>query len=200
MNTAANHGLANCQVCGLLSEASKSHCPRCSSNLFLRKPDSIHRVIAYLMTACIHYIPANFLPITATTQFGNTINRTIMGGVIHLWEQGSYPVSFIIFFASIVIPVAKIIALFWLCWSVRYKFEHKQKERSLLFRVTEFIGRWSMIDIFVVSILVALIQLGGVITIQAGNAAVAFAGVVILTMFAAYAFDPRLIWDEVSKE
>ena len=128
------------------------------------------------------------------------MNSTIIGGVIHLWEQGSYPVSLVIFFASIVIPIAKIFALFWLCWSVINKYKFKRKERSRLFRITEFVGRWSMIDIFVVSILVALIQLGGILTIQPGSAALAFAGVVMLTMFAAYAFDPRLIWDANSEE
>jgi len=195
MHTAAEQGLANCHVCGKLSSVEIHNCARCGANLHLRKPNSIHRVIAYLVTACILYIPANLLPITITTQFGQVMESTIIGSVIHLWEQGSHPVAFVIFFASIVIPIAKILALFWLCWSVFDKHNHKRRERARLFRVTEFVGRWSMIDVFVVSILVALIQLGGILTIQPGSAALAFAGVVIITMFAAFAFDPRLIWD-----
>ena len=200
MNTAAEHGLANCHVCGKLSSAEEAHCPRCGSTLHLRKPHSIHRVLALLVTACILYIPANLLPITSTTQLGVVMDSTIVGGALHLWEEGSYPVAFIIFFASIVIPMAKIIALFWLCWTVVYKKDYKRKERTRLYRITEFVGRWSMIDVFVVTILVALIQLGGILTIQPGSAALAFAGVVIITMFAAFAFDSRLIWDAANYE
>lgn len=195
MMTAAEHGLANCHVCGKLSNVELSSCPRCSSNLHLRKPYSIHRVLALLITACILYIPANVLPITRTTELGRVFNSTIIGGVIHLWEHGSYLIAFIIFFASIVIPLAKIFALFWLCWTIIKKHAYKRKERTRLFRITEFVGRWSMTDVFVVTILVALIQLGGILTIQPGSAALAFACVVIITMFAAFAFDPRLIWD-----
>jgi paraquat-inducible protein A len=195
MRTAAEQGLANCHVCGKLSQANAHNCSRCGANIHLRKPNSLHRVSAFLITACILYIPANVLPITITTQLGQVMESTIIGSVIHLWEQQSYPVAFVIFFASIVIPIAKIIALFWLCWSVFHKHNYKRKERARLFRITEFVGRWSMIDVFVVAILVALIQLGGILTIQPGSAALAFAGVVMITMFAAFAFDPRLIWD-----
>lgn len=195
MCTAAERGLANCHVCGKLSSITFLNCSRCGANLHLRKPNSIHRVLAYVLTACIFYIPANLLPITITTELGQVMENTIIGGVIHLWEQGSFPVAFVIFFASIVIPIAKIITLLWLCWSVYNKHNHKRRERTRLFRITEFIGRWSMIDVFVVTILVALIQLGGILTIQPGSAALAFAAVVIITMFAAFAFDPRLIWD-----
>lgn len=200
VKTAAKLGLANCHVCGKLSKAELPHCPRCGADLHLRKPNSIHRVVAYLITACLLYIPAMFLPITTTTELGRVMESTIIGGVIHLWEQGSYLVAFIIFFASIFIPIAKIIALFWLCWSVIYRHGNKRRERAKLFRVTEFVGRWSMIDVFVVAILVALIQLGGILTIQPGNAALAFAGVVVITMFAAFSFDPRLIWDATAPE
>lgn len=199
MRTAAEHGLANCHVCCKLSSTTFSHCARCGANLHLRKPNSIHRVAAFLLTACILYIPANLLPITVTTKLGSVMESTIIGGVIHLWEKGSYPIAFVIFFASIVIPIAKIIALFWLCWGVANKHNYKRIERAKLFRITEFVGRWSMIDVFVVAIMVALIQLGGVLTIQPGSAALAFAGVVIITMFAAFAFDPRLIWDSEEK-
>ena len=195
MITAAAKNLANCQVCGKLSNGKLIHCPRCSSNLYLRKPHCIQHTLAYLFTACILYIPANVLPITTTTQLGRELQSTIIGGVILLWEHGSYPVALVIFIASIIVPIAKILALFWLCWSVIYKHNHRRKERTMLYRVTEFVGRWSMIDVFVVAILVALIQLGGILTIQPGAAALAFSGVVIITMFAAHSFDPRLIWD-----
>lgn len=200
MSTAASMGLANCDICGKLSNASLQHCPRCNATLYLRKPSSIQRVLAYLFTACILYIPANVLPITITNQLGRELKSTIIGGVILLWEHGSYPVALVIFIASVMVPVAKMIALFYLCWSVAYKPGYRRKESTKLYRITEFVGRWSMIDVFVVCILVALIQLGGILTIQPGAAALAFAGVVIITMFAAHAFDPRLIWDEAYPE
>ena len=115
MITAAAKNLANCQICGKLSNSQLAHCPRCSSNIHLRKPNGIQNTLAYLITACILYIPANVLPITTTTQLGREIQSTIIGGVILLWEHGSYPVALIIFIASIIVPIVKIIALFWLC-------------------------------------------------------------------------------------
>ena len=200
MSSAASQGLANCDICGKLSNASLEHCPRCNATLHLRKPSSIQRVLAYLITACILYIPANVLPITITNQLGRELKSTIIGGVIFLWEHGSYPVALVIFIASVMVPVAKMIALFYLCWIVSHKPGVRRIESTKLYRITEFIGRWSMVDVFVVAILVALIQIGSILTIQPGGAALAFAGVVIITMFAAHAFDPRLIWDEAYPE
>jgi len=111
MSTAASKGLANCQICGKLSNLSLLQCPRCGSTLYLRKPSSIQRVLAFLITACILYIPANVLPITITNQLGRELESTIIGGVILLWEHGSYLVALVIFIASIMVPVAKMIAL-----------------------------------------------------------------------------------------
>ena len=200
MNTAASTGLANCDICGMLSSESLEHCPRCNGKLHVRKPNSIQRTIAYLVTACVLYVPANVLPITVTTQLGRDIDSTIIGGVILLWEHGSYPVALVIFIASIMVPSSKILALFLLCWGVAKNQIYRCKERTVMYRIIEFIGRWSMIDVFVVAILVSLIQLSGIVTIKPGGAALAFAGVVIITMFAASAFDPRLIWDAIDKK
>jgi paraquat-inducible protein A len=143
----------------------------------------------------ILYIPANVLPIMLTDQPGRTVESTIMGGVVLLWNMGSYPVASVIFIASVMVPLAKMIALAVLLWSVARKHEMGARERTTLYRITEFIGRWSMIDVFVVAILVALIHLGGLLVIRPGPAALAFAGVVIVTMLAAESFDSRLIWD-----
>lgn len=198
MTTAAEKGLASCHICGKLSDASLHKCPRCNEVLHLRKPQSIQRAMALLITSCVLYVPANVLPITVTYQFGSDLKSTIIGGVILLWEHGSYPIAAVIFIASIMVPSAKIIALFWLCWSVHAKRMQRLQERTIMYRVTEFIGRWSMIDVFVVTILVALVQLGGIISFAPGAAALAFAGVVIFTMFSAMSFDPRLIWDATS--
>lgn len=195
MTNAASANLSNCHICGKLSNLSLAHCPRCGSRLHLRKPNSIQYTLALLLTACILYIPANALPIMFTIQLGSESHHTILGGVIEFWDGGDYPIALVIFTASIFIPMAKIFTLFWLCWSVSKKIVTKRKQRTKLYRITEFIGRWSMIDVFVVAILVALVQLGGLLAIQPGGAALAFAGVVIVTMIAAHSFDPRLIWD-----
>lgn len=200
MINAASKGLANCEVCGKLSDASLTQCPRCHSHLELRKHNSVQRVLAFTITACVLYIPANVLPITITFQLGQTINSTIIGGVFFLWEHGSYPVASVIFIASVMVPAGKILALFYLCWAVTRKELAKQVQNTQLYRVVEFIGRWSMVDVFVVAILVALIQLGGIVAFAPGAAALAFSGVVIITMFAAFSFDPRLIWDSTNQE
>ena len=123
-----------------------------------------------------------------------------MGGVLLMWEHGSYPVALVIFVASIMVPLAKLGSLIWLCWSVSRKETRLLRQRTSLYRITEFVGRWSMVDVFVVAILVALIQLGGILTIRPGPAALAFSGVVIITMLAAESFDPRLIWDKLEEK
>lgn len=195
--TAAALELMSCHTCGRLSGVGTHRCPRCGSTPHLRKPQSIEKTVALLVTAAILMLPANLLPIMYTEQFGKASANTIVGGTVLLWEHGSYPIALVIFIASVLIPLGKLIALAWLCWSVHRQSASSPRDRASLFRATEFIGRWSMIDVFVVAILAALIQLGGLLSIRAGSAALAFAGVVIVTMFAAHAFDSRLIWDAI---
>lgn len=156
---------------------------------------SIQRTWALLITSVILYIPANLLPIMFTRTLGQDEPSTIMGGVLLLWELGSYPIAIIIFIASVVVPVAKLIILIWLNYTVQRGFEGNSQSRTFWYRVTELIGRWSMVDVFVVAILVSLIQLGNIMSIYPGPAAMAFCGVVISTMLAAMAFDTRLIWN-----
>ena len=146
------------------------------------------------------YVPANFLPILHTRILGRITENTIMGGVITLWDHGSYPIATVIFVASIVVPLAKIIVLGWLCLSVQWGSTFAIYEKTELYRVTEFVGRWSMVDVFVVAILVALIQLGAVMAIVPGIATLAFSAMVITSMMAAIAFDPRLLWAVKNKE
>jgi len=195
--SAAAQGLASCHVCYKLAPASSGDCPRCGAALHLRIRDSLQKSFALLVTATILYIPANLLPIMITAQLGTEIESTILGGVILLWEMESYPVASVIFIASVMVPVGKMLALYWLCWSVARGHESSRQQRTRLYRWTEFIGRWSMVDVFVVTILVALIHLGGVMMITPGTASIAFGGVVIVTMLAAESFDPRLIWDQL---
>ena len=195
--TAAAAGLACCHVCARLSPASLHTCPLCGAALHLRIEGSLQRTMALVFTAVLLYIPANVLPIMTTSQLGRPEPNTILGGVVILMHHGSYPIAAVIFIASVLIPTAKLIAISWLCWSVARRHQTSRTQRTQLYRVTEFVGKWSMTDVFVVAILVALIHLGGLLSITAGTAAIAFGGVVVVTMLAAESFDPRLIWDQL---
>ncbi len=194
-SSAAAEGLACCHVCYKLAPETIHQCPRCRSALHVRRPDSLQRTLALLITASVLYIPANVLPIMTTQQLGRTIDSTILGGIVLLIDMDSYLIAAVIFIASVMVPLGKLFVMTWLCWSVHRRQATSQRERTVLYRVTEFIGRWSMVDVFVVTVLVALIHLGGILQITSGTAAVAFGGVVIVTMIAAESFDPRLIWD-----
>jgi len=155
--------------------------------------------MALVVTATILYIPAMTLPIMRTVSLGAAMDSTVVGGVVILWNMGSYPIAAIIFIASVFVPVGKLIALTVLCWFVTYGKGVSPQQQTALYRITEIVGKWSMIDVFVVAILVALIKLGDVLSFFPGLAALTFASVVIVTMVAAELFDPRLIWDKAQK-
>ncbi len=201
--TAAAAGLVACHSCNLLSKAvatgphAEAVCPRCGEVLHARKPDSIARTWALLIAAVICYIPANLLPMTVVTSLGNTQEDTIISGVIYFLNHGQWPIGLVIFFASIVLPLAKISSLSYLLISVQRKSQWRPEERAKLYRMTEAIGRWSMTDIYVVTILVALVSLGNLATVKAGIGAIFFGAVVVITIFAAMSFDPRKIWDNM---
>jgi paraquat-inducible protein A len=196
-NTAASRNLAACHTCCKLATAELHECPRCGSTLHLRKTNSLQRTLALLITATILYIPANIYPIMVTEALGTVEESTILGGVVLLINLGSVPVAAIIFIASVMVPTAKFLALYYLVWSVKSGSRVSGRQRTTLYQLTELIGKWSMVDVFVVAILVALVHLGGVMVIRPGIAALSFAGVVITTMIAAQSFDPRLIWDRL---
>ena len=196
MTTARNQGMAVCHTCTALNEDSSSRCYRCDSPVHVRIPNSIERTVALLIASVALYIPANLYPIMITEQQGSATESTIIGGVILLWGMGSYAVAFIIFVASILVPIAKILSLSTLCVTVGRKQTTSRRQRTIMYRITELIGKWSMVDVFVVAILVALIQITGIVVISPGGAALAFAAMVIVTMIAAEGFDPRLIWDQ----
>jgi paraquat-inducible protein A len=198
--TALSEGLASCHLCCKLAPVSVHRCPRCGSAMHARKSDSIQRTLALLVTACILYIPANVYPIMYTDQLGNSEASTILGGVILLIELGSIPIALVIFLFSVMVPSGKLMAMFYLVWTVKRHSPLDPRQRSIMYRVTEFIGKWSMIDVFVVAILVALVHLGGLLVIRPGVAALCFAGVVIVTMIAAESFDSRLIWDSMEPQ
>jgi paraquat-inducible protein A len=194
---AIDHQLAGCHLCGKVSPDHLPKCPRCGSPLHSRKPDSIRRTIALMTAAAAFYLPANILPIMTITEFGNVEETTILEGLVTFWQAGSYPIAIVIFTASILIPLLKIVSLTWLCAAATGKLHPSPAMLSRVYWITELLGRWSMIDLFVVGILVALVQLGTYMTITPGPAALAFGAVVILTMFAAMSFDPRLLWDRL---
>jgi paraquat-inducible protein A len=152
------------------------------------------------VTACLLYIPANLYPIMITEQLGSSEGSTILGGVILLMHHGAVLVALVIFLFSVMVPIGKLISLFFLVWTVRRRSPISARQRTVLYQITEFVGKWSMVDVFVVAILVALVHLGGLLSIRPGVAAVCFAGVVIVTMIAAESFDPRLIWDELEEQ
>jgi paraquat-inducible protein A len=198
--SAASQNLSSCHMCLKLADASNHRCPRCGSKMHLRKANSLQRTVALLVTASILYIPANLLPIMITDQLGVPLESTIMGGIILLIKLNSIPVAAVIFIASIMVPLSKLLALYYLCWSVAHGPPSGHKQRTVLYRLAESIGKWSMIDVFVVAILVALVQLGEVLAIRPGTACLSFAGVVIITIIAAESFDPRLIWEQLDNE
>lgn len=194
---AANLGLAGCHTCGKVAPVTVGHCPRCGSHLHLRKPNSIQRTVALMAAATALYIPANLLPIMTVVELGDVTENTIISGMATFWRQGAYPIALVIFTASIVIPLLKIVALTWLCLAASGKLHPSPEMLGKIYWFTELLGRWSMVDIFVVGILVALVQLGNYMTITPGLGALAFAGVVVLTMLAAMSFEPRLLWDRL---
>jgi paraquat-inducible protein A len=200
INVAAT--LVNCHTCGLLLEQKHGlhECPRCSDSLHYRKSNSIVRTWALLFTAAILIIPANLYPVMTVIRFGQGEPSTILSGVVHLISAGMWGLAMIVFVASIVIPVMKLIILAVLLVSVQKKSQWRPRDRTLLYRVTEVVGAWSMVDIFLVGILSALVSLDALSTIRPGIGASFFAGAVIFTMFAAHSFDPRLIWDNLSEK
>ncbi len=196
---ATGRPLIGCEVCGqvvaLPAGVHQMKCPRCHAALHRRKPDSLARTWALLIAAALLYIPANVLPVMSVTTFGQGEPDTILSGVVALIEAGMWPIAALVFFASITVPVLKLIGLVLLLVSVQRGWLARARDRTLLYRIIEQVGRWSMIDVFMISILVVLVDLGEIARIEPGPGAVAFASVVILTMLASHGFEPRLIWD-----
>lgn len=198
---ALDAGIIVCDECHQLEyhrENSIQHCRRCGSRLYPRRPNSIARTWALLLTAAILYIPANLLPIMTVRMLGQGMPSTIMGGVIELIHAEMVPIAAVVFIASILVPTFKLVGIALLLYSVQRHQPLSAKQRILMYRFIEWIGRWSMLDIFVIAILVALVNFGNLATIEANLGAAAFASVVVLTMLAAVTFDPRLIWDQPS--
>jgi paraquat-inducible protein A len=203
--TAAERDLIGCHTCALLvpktslDEHGHGDCPRCGTSLHSRKTNSLERTWALIFAATLLYIPANVYPVMTVIRFGQGHPNTILSGVVHLIEGGMWVLAMIIFFASIVVPVLKLIVLSFLLLTIKKKSSWRSRDRAHLFRVTEGVGAWSMVDIYVVAVLAGLVNLGALSTIRPGIGVAFFAAVVVITMFAAHSFDPRLIWDNTER-
>ncbi len=197
---AADAGIA-CHLCGAISpaQAAPARCRRCGAALHRRKPDSLARTWALATAALVLYVPANVYPVLTYTELGSGSPSTILGGARELLDGGQWPLALIVFLASIAVPVLKLGALFTMLVTTWLGTAARLHDRTSLYRLVEVIGRWSMIDIFMESILIALVQFGGIVTITPGVGALAFGSVVVLTMLAAEMFDPRLMWDRAAQ-
>jgi paraquat-inducible protein A len=200
--TAAEAGLLSCETCALLTRpadaAEPGYCPRCGGELAWRRHHSIQYTWALVIAAAICFIPANVLPVLSTTTLGSVDSDTIMGGVVFLYTSGSWPLALIVLIASVMIPLGKLVALAYLLITVQRGSLGGSRERTRLYRMVKFIGRWSMLDVFVDTFTVALVQLQPLMFVEPGPGVVFFAAVVVLTMIAAESFDPRLIWDSLA--
>jgi paraquat-inducible protein A len=200
--TAAQAGLLSCEACQMLSRPATASepgfCRRCGERLEWRRHGSVETTWALVIAAAICYIPANALPVLNTTTLGSSEGDTILGGVAFLYTSGSWPLALIVLIASVMIPLGKLVALVYLLITVQRGSVKSGHERTRLYRMVEFIGRWSMLDVFVDTFTVALVQLQPLMSVAPGAGVLFFAAVVVLTMLAAEAFDPRLIWDSAN--
>jgi paraquat-inducible protein A len=187
--------LSLCHICGYACDEHLSCCPRCDSAVHRRKPDSITRTWAFLIAGLIFYVPANLLPVMFTSLLGNSSENTIMSGVIEFFESGSWDIAILIFIASVVVPGIKFLVLGMLLITCQRRSRWAMVERARLYRFIELIGYWSMLDVLVVALVASLVQFRELSTIEPRIGILFFGLVVVMTMFAAMSFDPRLIWD-----
>ncbi len=192
-------GLVSCTSCGLLSRPApnpqRGHCPRCGAALTEASHASIQVTWALLIAAAILYIPANSLPVLISTSLGSSQSDTIISGVAYLYQSGSWPLALIVLIASVIVPLGKIVALAYLLITVQLGYVKNNQDRTRLYRIVEFVGRWSMLDVFVDAFIVALVQLEPLMSVEPGSGVAVFMSVVVLTVLAARSFDPRLIWN-----
>lgn len=195
--SAKESNLALCLNCHKVNEFSgpNCHCSRCYSQLFLRKTNSIEYTLAWTIAAIIAFIPANTLPVMTFYSLGSRQASTIISGIEAFFQLGMYPVAIIVFIASFLVPLGKIIGLLFLVYAIKRQAQLTPQQCNGLYHLIEFLGPWSMLDVFVVALMAAVLNLGFISSIEAGPGITFFAVMVVFTMFAAHSFDPRLIWD-----
>lgn len=191
-------GLASCETCELVVRADERGgvCPRCRTPIHLRHRHGNMQALALMIAAAALYLPANALPVMHTVEFPLDRWDTILSGIVYLWQQGSWDLAVLVFAASIMVPMLKLIALGYLLIASRRHSRARRRGRTKLYRVLEVIGHWSMLDVFVVALLTAVVQLGRFAHVEPGPGVLPFAGVVVLTMLASSSFDQRTIWDD----
>jgi paraquat-inducible protein A len=203
--TASAAGMVSCHSCRLVCRRTAGKgkasavCPRCGAALHRRKPASVARTWSLVIAALLLYLPANLFPIMVTSSFGSAKSDTIISGVIYFITTGSWHLALIILVASIMVPIVKLLILCYLLLSIHFAWLRRPVDRTRLYRLIEVVGRWSMVDIFAVTTMVALVKMEALGNVDAGPAAPFFAAVVVLTMLATECFDPRLIWDAVEE-
>lgn len=195
--TGIAQGLRSCRCCQAILPAGQLVCSRCYTPGHVRRKYSLQWTMALLITSLMLYIPANILPIMTTVALGKNIDSTIISGVLLLWDDGSYPVAMVIFIASIMVPSLKMISIIWLCLYAKGKGRLDSERTHIIYNIVEFVGRWSMIDIFVIAVLAALLHFGNLMAVYPAIGSLFFASVVILTMISAIMYDPRFIWDRI---
>lgn len=188
-------GLKACQCCTAMLRVEQARCTRCGTKVHPRIPASIQKTLALLVTASILYVPANLLTMMETVSLGESIQSTIISGILLMWADGAYPVAIVVLLASVVIPIVKILVMFWLCYLTTLPLTERSRHGQWIYPLVDWIGRWSMIDVLVVAILAALVRFDNLVGVYPGPATFVFAAVVIVTMLAAMSFDPRLLWD-----
>jgi paraquat-inducible protein A len=188
-----------CTVCDLVVTGTEEggDCPRCAATLHARKPDAFRRTTALVITGFLLYVPANFIPVLTTVRLGRADENTILSGVIELVHNDLWPLAIIVFSASIILPLLKLCGLTWMLIATHLRSQHLLVGRTRFYRMIDLVGRWSNIDVFAVSVLIAALRFGALTEVHAGNGLVAFAAVVIVTMVATSVFDTRLMWDAV---
>jgi paraquat-inducible protein A len=186
-----------CTVCDLIvtGAADGGHCPRCAATLHRRKPDAFRRTTALVITGFLLYVPANVIPVLTTVRLGKADENTILSGVLELVHNDLWPLAIIVFSASIILPLLKLCGLTWMLIATRLRSRRMLVGRTRFYRMIDLVGRWSNIDVFAVSVLIAALRFGALTEVHAGNGLVAFAAVVIITMVATSVFDTRLMWD-----
>lgn len=202
VSTARELGLSVCPNCHKLNAKVTGviSCTRCGTNFHQRKQDSVRKSFAWLLASTVMFFPANLYPIMNFSALGNDDASTILGGIIYFLEIGMIPVALIIFIASFVVPLSKIVGIFILLYSVEKKSKLTPHQRTKLYRLVEFLGPWSMLDVFVVAIMAGVVQMGYITFIEPTPGVTYFALMVVFTIFSAECFDPRLIWDEQEHE
>jgi len=198
MLTDVKASVSLCLNCNNISSVNMNVCPICGEPLHQRKKNSFQRTLALSIAALFFFIPANYFPIMKTDTITTFENSTILDGIFYFYERGEFFIGTVIFIASVFIPVWKLLVLFYLLYSVHIGSRWKLKDKNKLFKMTSVIGKWSMLDIFVIGLMITLVNFGEIAKVTTGFAAISFATMVVLTMMATDSFDTRLLWDDSS--